>query len=470
MQSDSGETSAPETEDQAKTASLAQRLDRIEANLAVLADVELSKSRQKPERLARHVSLFENWWGVRLFLSVGSIVALIAFGLSLWAYYEERSVRAEEREARKQESIFRRQAQISTAWSTLLTPVGGNTGKAEALDILLASGARLVGVDLSCRNIGSYANGTCDNPAIFDFGLRLEGEGRDIDFENVTFAGNEIYGLSVTGGAFDNVDFTGVKARYWHLEDVLLYDLFELEGLHCENCIIRDMYLDWRNIRQFRSAYFGGSIVVFPKNADVDTENGRSRVIFADQTLPANAEQNHTRMLSWNMDIEEPALFVRASVPTPEDGGPELLTEPGINRIFWDLYSSVQICARVDTIVENKLPSPDGRGPDEFRIAWADWADRSELAEELGNDRSICGFDLNDPLVRATFLSHVRKTFAWDSFHTLNENGEAALIALECEGDNAIVPKPEQDLSPVAENERIPVEPSPCIMLDGAGN
>lgn len=50
----------------------------------------------------------------------------------------------------------RRQERVERAWSALMRPAGGNTGKASAFNDLWSAGVLLDGLDLSCRNVGRF--------------------------------------------------------------------------------------------------------------------------------------------------------------------------------------------------------------------------------------------------------------------------------------------------------------------------
>ena len=436
--------------------SLLSKLESLDEKLGVLADAEVAKGHHQPwpASFVRGVNKLENSWPIRAALSGGSAVALLVFALTVWSYYEERTVRAEERIARQQESQFRRQAQLSTAWATLLTPVGGNTGKAAALEILLSNNNRLVGVDLSCKNIGSYSSGQCKNRAIFDFDrFSFDQTKLNARFEDVNFEGNTIIGLKMDGGSFYGVNFQGVSAYSWKLKSVDFGDSFSSgNGLRCVNCSFEEMHFEWRDIRGFENAKFSKSVVVFPFDAGIQyvgiedkyfVDSGENfidpeyRILVFGEGETARYIENYNNLFSRTIDVETPPLFVRENAYVVE-GGERYgeLSVPAIERIFWDLYGKINICSSVETIIKQNLSPPKNSfNPALFQYGDGAWATRDELAKFTYPSHSICGYSLEDDHIKEALLSNLRLHFSETRF----SYQYGSLIAFECEDDFAVV-------------------------------
>ena len=71
------------------------------------------------------------------------------------------------RDDRAQEAEFRKLAQVATAWELLLTKVGGDIGKGNAITTIVSGANQMLGADLSCKAVGSYEDGQCLKAPIY---------------------------------------------------------------------------------------------------------------------------------------------------------------------------------------------------------------------------------------------------------------------------------------------------------------
>ena len=71
------------------------------------------------------------------------------------------------RDERAQEAELRKLAQVATAWELLLTKVGGDIGKGNAITKIVSGANQMLGADLSCKAVGSYEDGQCLKAPIY---------------------------------------------------------------------------------------------------------------------------------------------------------------------------------------------------------------------------------------------------------------------------------------------------------------
>lgn len=81
--------------------------------------------------------------------NIGQILALVATAYTLYSVYETTVDLQADVQVRREESIER-------AWNKLLLPMGGNIGKGDALDKLVSENVDLTGIDLSCKERGTW--------------------------------------------------------------------------------------------------------------------------------------------------------------------------------------------------------------------------------------------------------------------------------------------------------------------------
>ena len=150
----------PRQRPQARLVRLEKKLDQLGRDLAPRRH-ETGKASRFFHRLADGIEGFSI---TRIIAALGIwlfLISIVAFVIDLRDRREERQARTEERE-------FRRLAQIATAWEVLLTPVGGDIGKGNALNTLIASNNPLEGADFSCAAIGVFQDGNCKSRPVFN--------------------------------------------------------------------------------------------------------------------------------------------------------------------------------------------------------------------------------------------------------------------------------------------------------------
>ncbi|MBL0375259.1 hypothetical protein JJB09_24905 [Rhizobium sp. KVB221] len=130
---------------------------------------------------------------------------------TMWQITTDISDRQTEREEAREE-------RLSRAWAHLMTPVGGQSGKGAAMNVILLSGGRIDQVELSCRKIGDWdqRTGKCANPPVLDgvaFGISSRGNIFDWGtknfplFSDITFTNSDFSGVSLYPRDFANVRF-----------------------------------------------------------------------------------------------------------------------------------------------------------------------------------------------------------------------------------------------------------------------
>lgn len=250
------------------------RLDRLEAKID---DIVARLPEPAPPKNGHRVADYlERGWGTRIVAALG----VWAIALTIFAFWGEMVVRREERQARTEEAEFRRLAQIATAWEVLLTRAGGDIGKGNALNTLIAAGHEIQYTDLSCEAIGEFEDGVCVNPPQFnnvvlgdgDFWtgnanrLRCDGgfggcyEPRYL--AEVNLQGARISGLRAEGITLDK-NFNGVEGEAWVARDVFATSSGVLgpSGFRCDQCEFYDSELAFGVIQSLEFPLFANSTV-----------------------------------------------------------------------------------------------------------------------------------------------------------------------------------------------------------------
>jgi hypothetical protein len=180
---------------------------------------------------------------------VGGVIVVISAVALLYDFWH----RAEERKVW-------RDTRIATEWQNLLRPVGGNTGKGDALNFLLSEGVNLADVDLSCRAVGEW-DGTCTRPAVFagvDFSvLDLEAVGA---MNRVSFEGNAIDAprFPARAEAVEDLRINNVIASGW--EEFTPPPHIRLHS--CTDCDVRGWFISERFLRRLTRSNLSGTQVV----------------------------------------------------------------------------------------------------------------------------------------------------------------------------------------------------------------
>lgn len=183
-------------------------------------------------------------------------------------------------DARREERDFRKFNRIAAARSILANPVGGDSGKGQALTLLDQYGLSLSSIDLSCEamRLGRNADGSCD-PALRLSGVKIESRGRSgPTFSDQPF---QIHRLNLSGA-----EVPGIRLRDVHLGDssfkfvrtdggVFIKVIFWGGGdstqppISCRKCIFVDSAIPNYGWVHAEYAYiFGGSVLV--KNSEYE--------------------------------------------------------------------------------------------------------------------------------------------------------------------------------------------------------
>lgn len=149
---------------------------------------------------------------VQLAGMVAAVVTVISVILTMEQVQEDLADRKEERESRRAERIER-------AWTRLLTRAGGNIGKGEALNTLIAEGQNLSGLDLSCEAIGGWDDSAkkCNKPPIF---TRIYSTGHALD--EVNFSGTVIEYSIIRSAALKQDSLSNAVIRFTDLSGTAL--------------------------------------------------------------------------------------------------------------------------------------------------------------------------------------------------------------------------------------------------------
>ena len=295
------------------------------------------------------------------------IITLGTFWLDMIARNEERQARAEERE-------FRRLAQIATAWEVLLRPIGGDIGKGNALNTLIAGGQFVNNADFSCQAVGGFKDGVCVTPPQFN-GLRFaEADFWATDPENVNDTGMN-FGLVPYVG---NVQFRGAAISDFRAEHLIINDdladvdgsgwvvrLARAEGADlnlgdfiCRDCAFYESELTWDIWRALPSAMLSNTTVYLPQDKREEIE-AMFDAVFAERSgNPEEIERKYPPVISQsNMSfiaethLDALVLFVWSDPielydqDTPEPPGYWPVRDtPTDDMIFWPAYEATSFC------------------------------------------------------------------------------------------------------------------------------
>lgn len=207
------------------------------------------------------------------------VLTVAGFVIEYRAYVTQREDRQEERAARRLD-------RISQAWETLLRPVGGNTGKGSALNILLQDGQSLQGADLTCRSIGEWRDDECTRPAILadvelswseaETGGRVSIYDRFV-LDRTDFSGNVFYDLRANYLNLDRHfrDVIGVQWRISNLSAVRSpEEANPLGNFRCTSCYVGSGQLMWDVYLRFNRSLLRDTWIFVP--ADIDARAAAS--------------------------------------------------------------------------------------------------------------------------------------------------------------------------------------------------
>lgn len=277
---------------------------------------------------------------------------------------------------------------IERAWSELSKRAGGNTGKGRAIATLLIAKENLIGVNLSCRNVGMFSNGICEIPPIFDFenigrALRKPIYHGSMTGESPSFARYEpdaelntmVFDESIIRNMSDMIlvdaSFRNAVGVDWYLDgkDTLDYeDYGAFEGFKCKDCYFSNMYIDWRVVANAEDTSLSNNVVIFPSDTRVEVNNGS--VSLVSEKTGMNISLNDTGFY-WNNRLGYLPLFLRPLTPDFSSVGKQQveqfrwldeiygdprqitpLTTPANQAIFWELYDQRNYCMSLHEILD----------------------------------------------------------------------------------------------------------------------
>ena len=382
-------TTVPKQEEQSAKGGrvgLAERLDSIERKLDYLSRPIADGEKKNAVLMNRVVEHVENHWLTRSLLLCFGLLAALTF----YSFLSDQKARTEERAARAEEAEFRRQAQIATAWETLLVRVGGNVGKGDAINVILGVHGSLDGADLSCESKGREAYGSCLNQPIFtninsknsellrdrsqpiilqsdDHPARLEG----IELRNIDFSGVNINGFYLRRSSIRDINFSNVEGTHFGFRDVeVSYNSLNVDeatsGFRCSYCSFENMLLPWQFLRNINATSLAGSTVLFPPGTETKAEDSifRNSVIFSVPiefgTEERTADEKyHLSYHDWKMNNLPLVLRAEENSETIEQS----LQGDIESRIFWDFYHNSKFCLDDNDATKFDVPlDVDGAG------------------------------------------------------------------------------------------------------------
>ena len=311
----------------------------------------------------------------------GWIAALtvIAVAVAIAAFWFDYQSRQEERAARQEERDFRRLAQIATAWEVLLTPVGGDIGKGNALNTLVAAGQVIDDADFSCRAVGTFRDGKCVTRPQFN-GVRF-GEGdfwvtdegklhdggmdffllpyvRDVNFEDAVISDFTAENL------FINEGFRNVTGRNWLVRGASTFGFkLDLGTFTCRDCAFYESHLSWNILKSLVKFTLTDGVVFMPiKERDLIerlfervSQPGRFRGLVAEKHPPLILEGYNSNFAQTH--LEAPALFLWAeddhviienfgplNIGARQQWLPIIPFETFDDALFWPMYREMSYC------------------------------------------------------------------------------------------------------------------------------
>lgn len=277
------------------------RFDRLDRKISAI--IERLPETPPDRGIYRFATRLEGASLTRLLAALG----IWLFVLTISGFVLEFFVRQEERAALREEADFRKLAQVATAWEILRTRAGGDIGKGNALNTLIAAGFQLRGTDFSCKAIGIFENGACVSRPVFKDvsagygGFRTEdiirlSERRDRNADvlsGVSFQQAEINGLRAAWLEFDE-RFSGVVGEGWKVRNARVafdwnWPLLEdepsaeeqFEGMWCQFCEFYDSTLPPKIIGSLEAPLLANVLVPVPLDfvdrvEDIPTTTGNA--------------------------------------------------------------------------------------------------------------------------------------------------------------------------------------------------
>lgn len=115
---------------------------------------------------------------------------------------------------RQEERAERREARVNMAYETLLRRVAGDTGKGAALNLLLASGIDIGGLDMSCEAVGKWEDNNCvDAPVFSNIRVPDQPDMKRLGQTFPRFTGASIVEFDLHGILMSGISFAGATIR-----------------------------------------------------------------------------------------------------------------------------------------------------------------------------------------------------------------------------------------------------------------
>ncbi|MDA8586831.1 hypothetical protein N9L47_11285 [Rhodobacteraceae bacterium] len=276
------------------------------------------------------------------------VLTIITFVLEWRSFQASEIDRQREREAQNL-------SRMSQAWDTLLRPVGGNTGKGNALNLLVSQDAGLSSLDLSCEAIGDFRDGVCLNPHILE-GVDLTMIGIDRDpfigfgsaLMDVDFSGATIIDLSVASLAI-TAAFKDVNGAGWDVENLsgqLIFDQSVSESLgefRCFGCRVNGGEIPWWLFDAFQSSVITNALILLhPRDSLRDQFGLENRFV---------RRPNRTT-------LDEPVRILRTieGEITGNYIDPKFQDESAAtDALVWDVYRDLKYCANSEDMKRLQL-------------------------------------------------------------------------------------------------------------------
>lgn len=260
---------------------IARRITALEAKIDTLAKQYAPKA--PVGGFQRAANAIENFGLTRILAAAGAWLVFVTV-ISFWFDY---AARIEERTARLEEAEFRKLAQVATSWELLLTRAGGDIGKGNAINMIIAAQGQMQGADLSCKNAGVARDGICVSAPQYNEIVLDDNDfwAKDIDrtecsmfggcetrsyVANTNFQNAKLRDLTaeklLLDQNFNHVVGTGWRVRNAEYASVVLGDaqktVFDRSPeFTCDDCWFFDSTLSWQSVKSFSNPTLESTVV-----------------------------------------------------------------------------------------------------------------------------------------------------------------------------------------------------------------
>ena len=149
------------------------------------------------------------------------------------------------------EAAERRDDRLIAAWQLLSTPANGNTGKIGALEVLVAAGQPLVGIDLGCIPEPYHETRMICRRGVYLDGVRLS----DANLTNATFEGADLRAADFSRATLHRTTFTRADLTGAQMANAALTNAI-LPGASVEGVVFDGTDL---SATSFRTAHVSGA-------------------------------------------------------------------------------------------------------------------------------------------------------------------------------------------------------------------